>query len=66
MGQLFLFLFILTFNNIRYSDFIVNEVDLEGKAVHLTSLEAPPEVYSLLSFFLIFDDVPLLCCLCLQ
>lgn len=36
----------LDFNTVRYSDFIVNEVDLEGKVVHLTSMEAPPEVYS--------------------
>ncbi|XP_051146896.1 multisubstrate pseudouridine synthase 7 isoform X1 [Andrographis paniculata] len=28
----------------RYSDFIVNEVDLDGNIVHLTSLEAPSEV----------------------
>ncbi|XP_027163994.1 multisubstrate pseudouridine synthase 7 [Coffea eugenioides] len=28
----------------RYSDFIVNEVDLEGTVVHLTSLEAPAEL----------------------
>lgn len=28
----------------RYSDFIVNEVDLEGNVVHLTTLDAPPEV----------------------
>ncbi|XP_071936792.1 multisubstrate pseudouridine synthase 7-like isoform X2 [Coffea arabica] len=28
----------------RYSDFIVNEVDLEGNVVHLTSLEAPAEL----------------------
>ncbi|XP_059652720.1 multisubstrate pseudouridine synthase 7 isoform X2 [Cornus florida] len=28
----------------RYSDFIVNEVDLDGNVVHLTSLDAPPEV----------------------
>lgn len=28
----------------RYSDFIVNEVDTEGNVVHLTSLDAPPEV----------------------
>ncbi|XP_059435871.1 multisubstrate pseudouridine synthase 7 [Corylus avellana] len=28
----------------RYSDFIVNEVDMEGKVVHLTSLDAPPEI----------------------
>ncbi|KAL3843975.1 hypothetical protein ACJIZ3_001378 [Penstemon smallii] len=28
----------------RYSDFIVNEVDLEGNVVHLTSLEAPSEI----------------------
>ncbi|XP_075073818.1 multisubstrate pseudouridine synthase 7 isoform X2 [Nicotiana tabacum] len=27
----------------RYSDFIVNEVDLDGNVVHLTSLEAPAE-----------------------
>ncbi|XP_048136493.1 multisubstrate pseudouridine synthase 7 isoform X2 [Rhodamnia argentea] len=27
----------------RYSDFIVNEVDLEGNVVHLTTLDAPPE-----------------------
>ncbi|KAK6131888.1 hypothetical protein DH2020_034361 [Rehmannia glutinosa] len=27
----------------RYSDFIVNEVDLDGNVVHLTSLEAPLE-----------------------
>ncbi|KAL7120130.1 hypothetical protein ACP275_02G104600 [Erythranthe tilingii] len=26
----------------RYSDFIVNEVDMDGNVVHLTSLEAPP------------------------
>ncbi|XP_009587531.1 multisubstrate pseudouridine synthase 7 [Nicotiana tabacum] len=30
----------------RYSDFIVNEVDLDGNVVHLTSLEAPAEVCS--------------------
>ncbi|KAL8470630.1 hypothetical protein ACS0TY_033256 [Phlomoides rotata] len=29
---------------LRYSDFIVNEVDLDGDVVHLTSLEAPPEI----------------------
>ncbi|KAM7508502.1 hypothetical protein LguiA_018955 [Lonicera macranthoides] len=28
----------------RYSDFIVNEVDLDGNVVHLTSLDAPPEM----------------------
>lgn len=28
----------------RYSDFIVNEVDSDGAVVHLTSLDAPPEV----------------------
>ncbi|KAG6647237.1 hypothetical protein CIPAW_07G064800 [Carya illinoinensis] len=28
----------------RYSDFIVNEVDKEGNVVHLTSLDAPPEI----------------------
>ncbi|KAK4410846.1 Pseudouridylate synthase 7 [Sesamum angolense] len=28
----------------RYSDFIVNEVDLDGNVVHLTSLEAPSEI----------------------
>ncbi|XP_073128130.1 multisubstrate pseudouridine synthase 7 [Henckelia pumila] len=28
----------------RYSDFIVNEVDLDGNIVHLTSLDAPPEI----------------------
>ncbi|XP_058213405.1 multisubstrate pseudouridine synthase 7 [Rhododendron vialii] len=28
----------------RYSDFIVNEVDLEGNVVHLTNLEAPSEI----------------------
>ncbi|KAA8544958.1 hypothetical protein F0562_019647 [Nyssa sinensis] len=28
----------------RYSDFIVNEVDLDGNVVHLTSLDALPEV----------------------
>ncbi|KAK2992406.1 hypothetical protein RJ640_027854 [Escallonia rubra] len=28
----------------RYSDFIVNEVDMDGNVVHLTSLEAPPEI----------------------
>ncbi|PIN26595.1 tRNA pseudouridine(13) synthase [Handroanthus impetiginosus] len=28
----------------RYSDFIVNEVDLDGNVVHLTSLEVPPEI----------------------
>ncbi|KAB1208274.1 Multisubstrate pseudouridine synthase 7 [Morella rubra] len=28
----------------RYSDFIVNEVDMEGKVVHLTSLDAPQEI----------------------
>ncbi|GMI68403.1 hypothetical protein HRI_000509600 [Hibiscus trionum] len=28
---------------LRYSDFIVNEVDNEGNVVHLTSLDAPPE-----------------------
>ncbi|XP_056166042.1 multisubstrate pseudouridine synthase 7 isoform X2 [Syzygium oleosum] len=27
----------------RYSDFIVNEVDLEGNVVRLTTLDAPPE-----------------------
>lgn len=37
----------------RYSDFIVNEVDLDGNVVHLTSLDAPPEVlFSNLEFFL--------------
>ncbi|MCD9558938.1 hypothetical protein HAX54_016638 [Datura stramonium] len=30
----------------RYSDFIVNEVDLDENVVHLTSLEAPKEVCS--------------------
>ncbi|OVA05407.1 Pseudouridine synthase [Macleaya cordata] len=29
----------------RYSDFIVNEVDSDGNVVHLTSLDAPPEIY---------------------
>ncbi|CAK9158614.1 unnamed protein product [Ilex paraguariensis] len=28
----------------RYSDFIVNEVDLDGNVVHLTSLDAAPEI----------------------
>ncbi|KAG9151801.1 hypothetical protein Leryth_002073 [Lithospermum erythrorhizon] len=28
----------------RYSDFIVNEVDMDDKVVHLTSLEAPPQI----------------------
>ncbi|KZV54416.1 pseudouridylate synthase 7 [Dorcoceras hygrometricum] len=28
----------------RYSDFIVNEVDLDGNIVRLTSLDAPPEI----------------------
>ncbi|XP_022159173.1 pseudouridylate synthase 7 homolog [Momordica charantia] len=28
----------------RYSDFIVNEVDRDGNVVHLTSLDAPPEI----------------------
>ncbi|GAB4855407.1 hypothetical protein Ancab_024030 [Ancistrocladus abbreviatus] len=28
----------------RYSDFIVNEVDLDGNVVHLTSLEVPSEL----------------------
>ncbi|KAL8265860.1 hypothetical protein R6Q59_003204 [Mikania micrantha] len=28
----------------RYSDFVVNEVDLDGNIVHLTSLEAPTEI----------------------
>ncbi|KAI3821825.1 hypothetical protein L1987_09398 [Smallanthus sonchifolius] len=28
----------------RYSDFVVNEVDLDGNAVHLTSLEVPTEI----------------------
>lgn len=28
----------------RYSDFIVNEVDLDGNVVHLTSLHVPPEL----------------------
>lgn len=28
----------------RYSDFVVNEVDLEGNVVHLTNLEAPAEI----------------------
>ncbi|KNA14157.1 hypothetical protein SOVF_110110 isoform A [Spinacia oleracea] len=28
----------------RYSDFIVNEVDLDGNVVHLTSLHLPPEM----------------------
>ncbi|XP_010259121.1 PREDICTED: multisubstrate pseudouridine synthase 7-like isoform X2 [Nelumbo nucifera] len=28
----------------RYSDFIVNEVDSDGKVVHLTCLDAPPEI----------------------
>ncbi|GFY90686.1 pseudouridine synthase family protein [Actinidia rufa] len=27
----------------RYSDFIVNEVDLDGNVTHLTNLESPPE-----------------------
>ncbi|KAH7661468.1 Pseudouridine synthase TruD protein [Dioscorea alata] len=27
----------------RYSDFIVNEVDLDGKIIHLTSFDLPPE-----------------------
>ncbi|XP_038878533.1 pseudouridylate synthase 7 homolog isoform X3 [Benincasa hispida] len=30
----------------RYSDFIVNEVDTDGNVVHLTSLDAPPEIFS--------------------
>lgn len=29
---------------IRFSDFIVNEVDLEGNVIHLSDLEAPLEV----------------------
>ncbi|KAI4311007.1 hypothetical protein MLD38_035944 [Melastoma candidum] len=29
----------------RYADFIVNEVDLDGNVIHLTSLEAPPESF---------------------
>ena len=29
---------------IRFSDFIVNEVDLGGNVVHLSDLEAPPQV----------------------
>ncbi|KAJ0982472.1 hypothetical protein J5N97_010727 [Dioscorea zingiberensis] len=28
----------------RYSDFIVNEVDLDGKVVHLTSFDLPPDI----------------------
>ncbi|XP_076899980.1 uncharacterized protein LOC143553990 [Bidens hawaiensis] len=28
----------------RYSDFVVNEVDLNGNVVHLTSLQPPPEI----------------------
>lgn len=32
----------------RYADFIVNEVDLDGNVVHLTTLVAPPEVILLL------------------
>ncbi|PSS26725.1 Multisubstrate pseudouridine synthase [Actinidia chinensis var. chinensis] len=28
----------------RYSDFIVNEVDLDGNVTHLTNLESPPEI----------------------
>ncbi|XP_071703498.1 multisubstrate pseudouridine synthase 7 isoform X1 [Rutidosis leptorrhynchoides] len=28
----------------RYSDFVVNEVDLDGNVVHLTSLDAPTEI----------------------
>lgn len=28
----------------RYSDFIVNEVDLDGNVVHLTSFDVPPEL----------------------
>ncbi|KAI3691248.1 hypothetical protein L2E82_49509 [Cichorium intybus] len=28
----------------RYSDFVVNEVDLDGNVVHLTSLDAPMEI----------------------
>ncbi|KAK6915448.1 Pseudouridine synthase, TruD [Dillenia turbinata] len=34
----------------RYSDFIVNEVDLEGNVVHLTSLDVPTEVEQLVQF----------------
>lgn len=30
---------------IRFSDFIVNEVDLGGNVTHLTDLEAPPQVF---------------------
>jgi tRNA pseudouridine13 synthase len=28
----------------RYADFIVNEVDMDGNVVHLTSLDLPPEM----------------------
>lgn len=37
-------IFVFGFNFCRYSDFIVNEVDLDGNVVHLTSLVAPAEV----------------------
>ena len=33
------------FHVYRYCDFVVNEVDLDGNVVHLTSLDAPTEVF---------------------
>lgn len=42
--------FLYSVDLFRYSDFIVNEVDLDGNVVHLTSLHLPPEVFSY-SFF---------------
>jgi hypothetical protein len=48
---------------IRFSDFIVNEVGLDGNVTHLSDLEAPPQVLPnhdmthALAFFLSFLPV---------
>jgi len=61
----------------RYADFIVNEVDMDGNVVHLTSLDLPPEMvclsphfnftwwiklYVLFRFYLLVLFVPMRCC----
>lgn len=48
-GKIFALVLFLFFS--RYSDFIVNEVGLDGNVVHLTSLEVPPEVCCEILFF---------------
>lgn len=68
------FIFVFVFR--RYADFIVNEVDIDGNVVHLTSLDLPPDMVCLASlqftccmklcfvsilFFSLF--VPMRCCL---